>query len=85
MRFVGEEPFDPVTATYNRCMVELLPRQGITFREIPRFTLDDGRAISATEVRRLLDEGDWTGLHNFVPQTTLDVLARLRNVKETMR
>lgn len=85
VRFVGEEPFDPVTATYNRCMAELLPRHGITFREIPRFTLDDGRAISATEVRRLLDEGDWTGLHNFVPQTTLDVLARLRNVKETMR
>jgi len=74
VRFAGEEPFDPVTANYNKCMAELLPKYGITFREIPRFSGADGRPISATEVRRLLAAGDWKALAATVPETTLAVL-----------
>ena len=76
VRFVGEEPFDPVTATYNRCMAEMLPRYGIGFREVPRFALADGHAISATEVRRLMAGGDWVSLRDYVPETTLGILRR---------
>ena len=74
VRFAGEEPFDPVTANYNKCMAELLPKYGITFREIPRFSGTDGRPLSATEVRRLLAAGDWKALAATVPATTLTVL-----------
>ena len=74
VRFAGEEPFDPVTANYNKCMAELLPKYGITFREIPRFSGTDGRPISATEVRRLLAAGDWKALAATVPATTLTIL-----------
>ena len=74
VRFAGEEPFDPVTANYNKCMAELLPRYGMQFREIPRFSGVDGRPISATEVRRLLAAGDWKALAATVPETTLAIL-----------
>ena len=74
VRFAGEEPFDPVTANYNKCMAELLPKYGMQFREIPRFSGVDGRPISATEVRRLLAAGDWKALAARVPETTLAIL-----------
>ena len=74
VRFAGEEPFDPVTANYNKCMAELLPKYGLRFREIPRFSGVDGRPISATEVRRLLAAGDWKALAATVPETTLAIL-----------
>lgn len=76
IRFAGAEPFDPVTANYNRSMAELLPQYGLRFREIPRYATDDGRTISATEVRRLLSAGDFAALSSFVPETTLRTLER---------
>ena len=74
VRFAGTEPFDPVTGAYNRAMAEILPTYGIAFRELPRFALPDGRAISATEVRRLLSSGEWDVLAEYVPETTLEIL-----------
>ena len=74
VRFAGAEPFDPVTANYNRSMAELLPQYGLRFREIPRYATADGRTISATEVRRLLIVGDFDGLASYVPDSTLRVL-----------
>ena len=74
VRFAGAEPFDPVTANYNRTMAELLPQYGLRFREIPRFSTADGRTISATEVRRLLAAGDFAALAAFVPPTSLESL-----------
>ena len=74
VRFAGAEPFDPVTANYNRSMAELLPQYGLRFREIPRFATADGCTISATEVRRLLIVGDFDGLASYVPDSTLRVL-----------
>lgn len=74
VRFAGEEPFDPVTAEYNRTMSRLLPEYGLEFREIPRFALSGGRVISATEVRRLLKSGCLENLSEYLPKTTLDIL-----------
>ena len=45
-RFVGQEPYSPVTARYNRRMQALLPRWGISVTEIPRL-----EGISASRVR----------------------------------
>ncbi len=64
-RFVGEEPFSPTTAAYNRRMKEMLPTYGISVTEIPRL-----ENISATAVRRLLAEGRLSDIQPLVPETT---------------
>ena len=75
-RFCGEEPDDPVTATFNRSLAERLPRYGVEFVEIPRFTADDGRRISGTEVRRLVQEKRFDELKRLVPPATYEVITR---------
>lgn len=64
-RFVGEEPFSPTTAAYNRRMKEILPTYGVSVTEIPRL-----ENISATAVRRLLAEGRLADIQALVPETT---------------
>ena len=73
-RFVGEEPFDPVTANYNETMKKLLPDYGIEFIEIPRKQLKNSRIINATEVRRLLKNKDYESIIPYVPMSTYKVL-----------
>ncbi|MDI6600568.1 MAG: [citrate (pro-3S)-lyase] ligase [Thermoanaerobacteraceae bacterium] len=72
-RFVGTEPYDPVTLTYNKVMAKNLPEHGIEFIEIPRFEVD-GKAISASRVREDIRKGDFEDLKKLLPQTTLDFL-----------
>ena len=69
VRFVGEEPIDPVTRQYNQQMKEILPRYGIELREIPR-KKRKGEAISASLVRRYIQEGQWEFVRQMVPDTT---------------
>lgn len=64
-RFVGTEPFCPVTRAYNARMKELLPQAGIELIEIER---KDG--ISASKVRALMQAGDLAGVRALVPDTT---------------
>ena len=73
-RYVGEEPFCPVTSLYNNLMKEILPRKGIKVVEIPRKETADG-AVSATKVRKALAEGRLEELKEWVPPTTFDFLA----------
>jgi [citrate (pro-3S)-lyase] ligase len=77
-RFVGTEPYCGVTAEYNRMMSEALPRRGIEFIEIPRFEYE-GRAISASEVRRLYQAENWNMLEKLVSPSTLEYLKHRRN------
>jgi len=65
-RFVGTEPFCPVTASYNRTMAQVLPRHGVELVELPRLERD-GTAISATAVRALVRDGQWEGIRSLVP------------------
>lgn len=81
-RFVGKEPVDHVTGEYNRTMKKVLPKYGIELIEIPRKELSDGRVISASAVRKLLLGGTWSELAEYVPETTLEYLKRM---KETIR
>jgi [citrate (pro-3S)-lyase] ligase len=74
-RFVGTEPFDPVTAAYNQQMKELLPGYGITLVEMPRLE-SDGNAVSASRVRRLLQEKNLDAISGLVPATTYDYLTK---------
>jgi [citrate (pro-3S)-lyase] ligase len=68
-RFVGEEPTSQVTGLYNKIMAEELPKAGIECRIIPR-KADGGQAISASTVRKALQEGDMDTFRRLVPETT---------------
>ena len=54
-RFVGAEPFDPVTRRYNRALDAVLPPRGIQLIEILRLE-EAGEPISASRIRALLNE-----------------------------
>ena len=76
-RFVGQEPFSPVTDAYNTRMKKLLPEHGIELIEIPRFAAEgDTEAVSASRVRRLYKEGDMEAVRALVPKTTYDIITR---------
>ena len=68
-RFVGSEPFCPVTSAYNRAMARKLPEKGIELVELPRLE-QGGTAISATAVRKLIREGRWVDIRPLVPEAT---------------
>jgi len=70
VRYVGEEPTSQVTGLYNAIMASELPGAGIDCRIIPR-KLVDGRAISASNVRKALQDGDWGMVSQLVPSSTL--------------
>ncbi|MGI6575198.1 MAG: [citrate (pro-3S)-lyase] ligase [bacterium] len=74
-RFVGNEPYDQLTAVYNQVMAEVLPAKNIDFIEIPRFEVND-RPVSASRVRELLKQEpvNREALTKLVPPTTLDFL-----------
>jgi len=69
VRFVGEEPISAVTARYNRLMADSLPELGVECRVVPRKELY-GRPISASLVRRSIQQGDWDTVSAMVPDST---------------
>lgn len=72
-RYVGAEPFSPVTARYNHALRERLPAQGIELIELPRLQAGD-MPISASEVRTRLRSGDILGMRALVPESTFAYL-----------
>lgn len=73
VRFAGEEPLDMVTKQYNDTMRRILPQHNIEFFEIPRKESGDN-VISASRVRRLLDDKNFEAISKLVPETTLNFL-----------
>ncbi len=49
-RFIGEEPYCPVTSVYNKCIKKILPPAGIEAVEIPRIKTakDNSKRIKST-------------------------------------
>lgn len=72
-RFVGEEPEDMVTNEYNLAMKRILPPRGVGLIEIPRKE-QNGNYISASRVRRCLEEMDLEKLQELVPESTAKLL-----------
>lgn len=66
VRFVGTEPTDQLTRRYNQLMHEVLK----DVREIDRLE-KDGNAVSASRVRKAMEEGDMNTIRQLVPPTTL--------------
>jgi len=70
-RFVGTEPYCPITRTYNEAMREVLPPLGVEVVELPRLPLEEGgAAISASAVRQGLREENWDLVRRLVPEVT---------------
>ncbi|MDD4753220.1 MAG: [citrate (pro-3S)-lyase] ligase [Desulfitobacteriaceae bacterium] len=72
-RFVGEEPYCPVTSVYNRIMKEILPVKGIEVEVVPRISYK-GKVISASRVRELIKMGEMDKVKELVPEITYDYL-----------
>ena len=73
VRFVGTEPTDQLTRRYNQLMHEALK----DVREINRLE-KDGNAVSASRVRKAMEEGDMNTIRQLMPPTTLPyILAHL--------
>lgn len=73
-RYVGEEPYCPVTEAYNQAMRDILPAHGIRLKIIPRVCAPSGRIISASTVRECIRKDDWESLRELVPDVTWDYL-----------
>lgn len=68
-RFVGSEPKDQFTRLYNEDMKETLPEYGVNVIEIERLTCEDS-IISASNVRRLIENRNWGEIKKIVPSYT---------------
>lgn len=66
VRFVGTEPTDRLTRRYNQLMHEVLA----DVREIVRLE-KEGNAVSASRVRKAMEQGDMSTIKQLVPPTTL--------------
>lgn len=73
VRFVGTEPIDQLTRRYNQLMHEVLA----DVRETARLE-KEGNVVSASRVRKAMEQGDMSTIRQLVPPTTLPyIIARL--------
>ena len=70
VRFVGSEPSDPLTARYNALMKEMLPAYGVQVVEVKRMKGANGRFITASRVRALLEQGRFHAAAALTPAST---------------
>lgn len=75
-RFAGEEPNCNITNQYNNTMKKIFPKYGIDFIEIPRKEYE-GKPISASTVRNMMDKKDARSIKSLVPPATYDYIAKL--------
>lgn len=76
-RFIGKEPFCNVTRQYNERMKEILPIYHIDVIEIERFSVNN-EYISASKVRKLLEEKNCDEIKNLVPEITYKYLMMIQ-------
>lgn len=69
-RFVGDEPFDSVTNSYNKQMLKKLPELGVELEIFPRKENDNG-AISATKGREYLRTSNFELARTIFPESTI--------------
>lgn len=84
-RFVGDEPFCPLTRAYNQRMHDILSDPNgsgpvIEVVELARME-KNGAPVSASRVRKLYAEHNWQGVSALVPAGTLAFLQRLAAVR----
>lgn len=86
-RYVGEENYCQVTASYNLAMKQYLPEYGIKVVEVGRLNSGE-KQISASHVRKYIKDEQWEKIKKIVPKTTYDFLKSkeaegiLHNIKQ---
>ncbi len=78
VRYVGEEPYCPVTEAYNRAMQDILPGYGIELKVMSRLKVDD-QIVSASKVRDFIRQDRWDCLKTVLPGVTIDYLQAEEN------
>ena len=68
-RYIGEEPYCPVTAEYNEAMIEILVPAGVSVHVAPRIPVNH-EMVSASKVREAIRIDDWKTVEMMVPPTT---------------
>ncbi|MCK9328519.1 MAG: [citrate (pro-3S)-lyase] ligase [Sphaerochaetaceae bacterium] len=90
VRFVGNEPLSAVTSIYNDVLRSQLPKEGISFRIIPRLKVN-GVPISASNVRKAIKEDDWATVKALLPSSSYDFFRSsdaapiIRRIKESQQ
>jgi len=88
-RYIGTEPYCPVTKEYNEAMKEKLSKWGIEVIEIERKSIGED-IISASKVRELIKLGKIEETKKYLPQSTYnfikskeaeDIIEKIRNSK----
>lgn len=79
-RYVGSEPISPFTALYNNALASCLPQKGVEVVEIERKAYN-GEPISASRVRKLIEENNFEELNALLPQTTIDFIRQKGYIK----
>ncbi|MDN6640340.1 MAG: [citrate (pro-3S)-lyase] ligase [Tetragenococcus sp.] len=72
VRYVGDEPYSKVTEVYNQAMQEVFNSE-LDLVILPRKAIE-GDVISATKVRKAIEEQDERLLLELLPKTTYDYL-----------
>lgn len=72
-RYVGDEPYCATTCGYNEALAEVLPQHGVELKIMARI-MTGGEAISASRVRELIRQEDWSAIKELVPETTYQYL-----------
>lgn len=72
-RYVGKEPYSPMTAAYNKALEKHLPKYGIKVIKVDR-KKHKGKAISASTVRKYIKDGKWDLIKPIVPKVTYEFL-----------
>lgn len=72
-RYIGTEPYDKVTNSYNEALINTLKNYGVEVKLTERKNFH-GFAISASRVRQLIKDDNFTELENILPEVTLEFL-----------
>ncbi len=73
-RYVGEEPYSPVTEVYNQAMQQVFDGQ-LDLVIVPRKEVS-GDIISATKVRQAIKDKNLVKLRDFLPKTSYDYIVK---------
>lgn len=79
-RFVGTEPYSPMTAAYNDRLLEKFKNTDIKIDVINRFKRNK-TAVSASEVRKYIKSGNREAVAALVPKSTLEYLDEKKLIK----
>ncbi len=75
-RYVGSEPSCDLTSVYNETLLRILPEYGVEVRVVERVEIDD-TPISASLVRKFLEEAQLEELKQLVPSATFQFLTEM--------